>query len=250
MKPLKIGQLANQAGVTVRTLHHYDRIGLLRPSGRTASGHRLYTSENLARLHQILTLVQLGFSLREIERCLNDERLSLRQTVTLQLDRLREQIQVQERLCRRLERMLEGIRESKSLSLEDFSQVWEEMIMIDKYYTPEQLECLKQRERIVGRERIEQVQEEWKSLFDRFRSEMEQGTAPDDPRVIALAQRGLSLIREFTGGDAGIQASLSRMYRREGGPKVLNRHGYSLDDKLWEYYGKAMTAARQADGGA
>ena len=66
----RVGEVAARTGVSVRTLHHYDEIGLLRPGGRTESvhgaGHRRYTTADLARLQQILSLRQLGFSLDEV----------------------------------------------------------------------------------------------------------------------------------------------------------------------------------------
>ena len=68
---LKVGELAKRTGLTVRTLHHYDEIGLLRPSLHTESGHRLYTLRDLARLQQIVSLRQLGFSLDQVRECLD-----------------------------------------------------------------------------------------------------------------------------------------------------------------------------------
>src|SRR5215510_1460138 len=62
----RVGQVAALTGVSVRTLHHYDSIGLLRPSQRLDSGHRLYSSADLLTLQQILTLRYLGFELRRI----------------------------------------------------------------------------------------------------------------------------------------------------------------------------------------
>lgn len=59
----KVGQLADLTGLTVRTLHHYDHIELVHPSGRTASGHRLYQAADVQRLYQVLALRQLGLSL-------------------------------------------------------------------------------------------------------------------------------------------------------------------------------------------
>ena len=61
--PMKVGKLAKQTGVSIRTLHHYDEIGLLKPSHRTEAGHRLYTPGDIARLQQIKSLQHLGFSL-------------------------------------------------------------------------------------------------------------------------------------------------------------------------------------------
>ena len=67
-----VGQLARAAGVTVRTLHHYDESGLLRPSGRTSSGYRQYGDDDVTRLQQILYYRELGFPLDEIATLLDD----------------------------------------------------------------------------------------------------------------------------------------------------------------------------------
>jgi DNA-binding transcriptional MerR regulator len=69
---LTVGQLAELAGVTVRTLHHYDEIGLLSPSGRTAAGYRAYDAADAERLRQVLTYRRLGFGLREVAELVSD----------------------------------------------------------------------------------------------------------------------------------------------------------------------------------
>jgi DNA-binding transcriptional MerR regulator len=67
-----VGDLARKAGVTVRTLHHYDQIGLLSPSDHTDAGYRLYDSSDVARLQQILFYRELGMSLDEITRAMSE----------------------------------------------------------------------------------------------------------------------------------------------------------------------------------
>jgi DNA-binding transcriptional MerR regulator len=67
-----VGELARLSGVTVRTLHHYDRIGLVRPSGRTAAGYRDYAVPDLDRLQQVLVYRELGFPLEEVATLLDD----------------------------------------------------------------------------------------------------------------------------------------------------------------------------------
>ena len=69
---MNVGEVAAVAGVTVRTLHHYDRIGLLRPSERTAAGYRSYDVRDLDRLHQVLVYRGLGFPLEEVATLLDD----------------------------------------------------------------------------------------------------------------------------------------------------------------------------------
>lgn len=69
---LSVGRLAELAGVTVRTLHHYDEIGLVRPSARTAAGYRAYSAADVSRLRQVLTYRRLGFGLREVADLVTD----------------------------------------------------------------------------------------------------------------------------------------------------------------------------------
>ena len=69
---MNVGEVAALAGVTVRTLHHYDRIGLLSPSGRTSAGYRQYAPADLDRLHSVLLYRALGFSLEEVATLLDD----------------------------------------------------------------------------------------------------------------------------------------------------------------------------------
>ena len=69
-----VGQVAGLAGVTIRTLHHYDEVGLLSPSGRSAAGYRIYEESDLRRLQQILFYRELGFTLEEIATIVNDPR--------------------------------------------------------------------------------------------------------------------------------------------------------------------------------
>jgi MerR family transcriptional regulator, thiopeptide resistance regulator len=69
---LTVGRLAELAGVTVRTLHHYDEIGLVRPSTRTAAGYRAYSAADVDRLRQVLTYRRLGFGLRAVAELVGD----------------------------------------------------------------------------------------------------------------------------------------------------------------------------------
>ncbi len=66
MTILKIGELAKRTGLTVRTLHHYDQVGLLTPANRSRAGYRLYDEKDLHRLQQIMSMRALGLSLQEI----------------------------------------------------------------------------------------------------------------------------------------------------------------------------------------
>jgi DNA-binding transcriptional MerR regulator len=213
--PWKVGELARITYLSVRTLHWYDQIGLLTPSFHTEAGHRLYTAADVARLQQIKSLRQLGFSLEEVRDCLDRPGFSPLSLIEMHLERLREQIELRRRLCERLESIVARLRAAETVSAENLMQTIEDMSMLDKYYTPEQMEWMKERGRQVGEERIREVEAEWPKLMAEVRAEMDKGSEPASEPVQALARRWIGLLHEFTAGDPGIEDSLRRMYEQE-----------------------------------
>ena len=69
-----VSEVARMAHISVRALHHYDQIGLVRPSGRSPAGYRLYRAADLARLEQVMWFKVLGFALEEIRRLVDGPR--------------------------------------------------------------------------------------------------------------------------------------------------------------------------------
>jgi DNA-binding transcriptional MerR regulator len=241
--PLKVGALARRTGLTVRTLHHYDEIGLLSPSNRTPSGHRLYGEQDVARLQQIASLRHLGLPLDEIRACLARPEYTLARTLEMQIERIDEQIRHHERLRELVQHLRHRLRTAEEVSVEDLTRTIEVTMRYEKYYTPEQMEQLRRRREEVGDARIEEVQREWGELFAAYRRAMDEGLDPASEEVQALAKRSAALIEEFTGGDPGILASLTDLYRGEGGENVMASHGMDVDGELWAYMGRARAAA-------
>jgi MerR family transcriptional regulator, thiopeptide resistance regulator len=233
----KVGDLAKQTGVSVRTLHHYDEIGLLSPSHRTEAGYRLYSKDDIIRLQQIVSLRQIGFSLEQIRDCLEQEQFSPHHVVQLHLSQLKEQMALQQQLYKRLEAIATRLQSTETISIQDFIQLIEVTTMIGKYYTPEQQDYLKSRGEQLGQERIRQVEAEWQDLIEQVRTEMEKGTDPSSESVQALARHWRSLIEEFTGGDPGVRQSLNTMYQQEGAEAASRG---AMDTALVEYMSRAM----------
>ena len=100
------GELAAKTGLTVRTLHHYDEIGLARPSRRTSAGHRRYTDGDVRRLHRIVALRGFGFSLAEIGDLLDRPEPDVRDVLRRQRDQAAEQASRAGRLRDRLDAVL------------------------------------------------------------------------------------------------------------------------------------------------
>ncbi|MFO1054102.1 MAG: MerR family transcriptional regulator [Planctomycetota bacterium] len=231
----KVGELARRTGVSVRTLHHYDEIGLLAPSRRSASGHRLYGEADVVRLLRIRSLVALGMSLDEIGGCLAQDGFSAERVLELQIGRLREQIAHAGGLCQRLESLLVRVRMDGGASVGEFLETLEAMSMFEKYYTKEQLAELHARGQQLGAEKLREVEAEWPKLIASVRSEMQKGTDPKDPRVQALARRWKELLAMFTGGDPAIARAAGRVIQEE--PHARERTG--LDAEILSYVQRA-----------
>lgn len=184
---LKVGELARRTGLTIRTLHHYDEIGLLKPSLHTESGHRLYTADDVARLQQVVSLRQLGFSLEEVRDCLDRPGFSPLELIRLHVARLREQIELQRGLCERLEALAAHLRTAGEVSAEEFLRTIEVMTMVENLYTPEQMKQFEEAGKLVGPDEIEAVQEAWGALLSELRADRD--LDPASPKAQALGQR-------------------------------------------------------------
>lgn len=112
----RVSEVARLAGVTVRTLHHYDEIGLLVPSSRTSAGHRRYTGRDVERLFQIRLYKEMGFPLEGIARVMDDPSHDQAVVLSTQRDLLVEQRNRLDVVIRTLESALKGIREGDTMS--------------------------------------------------------------------------------------------------------------------------------------
>jgi len=236
---LSVGALAGATGLTVRTLHHWDAIGLLAPSERTGAGHRRYTEADVRRLYRIVALRSLGLSLDAVAEALDGD-ADLRGAIAAHLAAVDARIAAQQALRDRLAALLETFDGAAAPpSSDQFLRTIEVMTMHERYYTPEQLETLSARRDALGPEGMERAQQQWAELIAAVQAEKDAGTDPADPRVQELAARWRSLVEAFTGGDPGIRDSLERMYREEG---VERASRGAMDPELMAYVQRAMSA--------
>jgi DNA-binding transcriptional MerR regulator len=232
-----VGHLAQTAGLTVRTLHHWDEIGLLEPAERSAAGHRRYSPQDVARLYRIIALRRLGLPLEEIGAALEGE--DLRAAVAGHLERVETELARQRELHQRLRRILDAFDRLGGPSIDQLIDAIEVMTMSDRYYTPEQQTQLAARAEALGTERIKAYEDEWADLLAAFERERAAGTDPTDEKLRPLAEKWRELIQAFTGGDMGIHDSLNRMYEREG-PDRASRG--AMSPELAEYARRAVGA--------
>jgi DNA-binding transcriptional MerR regulator len=126
---LRVGELADATGLTVRALHYYDEIGLLSPSMRSDAGHRAYTQTDVQRLYRICTLRGLGLSLTQIKTALDTEPWELAGALTTQLQSLDARLGAEHRLRARIAGLLAA--KDSNASIDDLLEVLEDMTAID-----------------------------------------------------------------------------------------------------------------------
>lgn len=244
----RINEFAEKAGVTVRTLHHYDRLGLLKPSSRTGAGYRLYTEQDLSRLQQIVTLKFIGLPLREIKALLEGSRLDMVQTLRLQrrlLEEKRRQVGLAIQAIEEAETELKtGSRTAPNLSaLKKIIEVMERQTNMEwtkKYYSDEAQAKIAGRARTFTPEMQEKVTQQWSELIRDVEAAISSHEDPASPKARKLAERWSTLVRGFTGGDPEVQKGLNKLYADQGNwPSTFQK---PFSDEVSAYVKKAMQA--------
>lgn len=213
---MRIQQFAKETGVTVRTLHHYDRLGLLQPQ-RTESGYRIYGERELVRLQRITVLKFIGCSLQEIKELVDRQPDDLRSTLELQQEAL-------ERRRKTLEGALKAVEKARSVLADSGTADWQSLKRIvetiemeqnmewtNKYYSPEAQQELEQR-RNEEPNAAEQGQKDWAVLLADCEQAVKDKADPKSERGQQLAQRWIDLVNAFTKGSPEIKQGLNKLY--------------------------------------
>jgi MerR family transcriptional regulator, thiopeptide resistance regulator len=213
---LKIGELAQRAGLTVRTLHHYDSIGLLRPSARSDAGYRLYNRDDVARLQQIQALRKFGMALAGIGAYLDSPEASPLAIIEQQLASLDSQIAEANRMREQLLRVRSQLAKGEAPELATWLTTLEQMTMYDKYFSNQDLQQL----RVFN---SDSTQAQWRALVADVQAVMDRGDAPDSPAALALGSRWADLLARSTGNDLDLVHKLDNMHQNE--PQVQRDTG-------------------------
>lgn len=222
MSTFRIQEFARLAGVTVRALHHYDRLKLLSPAHRSERGYRLYCHEDLGRLERILVLRTLGLSLREIAALLNDPAGRGAEPLTVTLSRqqsaLRERRDGLDRILRAIEHAKRQANDSAEPEWLLYQTILKEIHMqettdwTEKYYSPKALEALRERRAALTPEQKVAISEGWQALFVDIQIALDRQVPPDSAEGRALVARWMRLADEFTQGDPEIGEGYRRLH--------------------------------------
>lgn len=225
--------MARASGVTVRTLHYYDQIGLLSPGERTAAGHRRYVEADIRRLYRVQALCALGLSLDEVAAVLREgvaDLGSLRDLLTAQLADL----EIQAGRIAESTQRVRGLLDLLATDMpepEQFLATLEPMsVDVGRYLSDAQLMTLAGRAARLGRGAIETAKAEWIELFSALRQHLLDGTPVDAPAVQALVARWQDIAAAFHTGDPEFEAATTALWQdnRTGiGTQLDRRLGWS-----------------------
>jgi DNA-binding transcriptional MerR regulator len=243
----RIQEFATLAGVTVRALHHYDRLGLLKPSGRSRGGYRLYRDSDLLRLEQIVVLKFLGLPLKQIGRLLKRE-TPLAETLRRQQFVLAGKRQQLDLAIRAIGRAEESIQPGRDPDWDLFKTIVKEIEMQNsadwskKYYSEEAKAKVEERRALWNPELQAEVTKQWTALVADVTAAL--GEDPAGPRGQALAARWRKLVEGFTGGDPEIQKGLNKMWNDKANWPADQRQQFQIDPRVQEFIIKAMNVKR------
>jgi DNA-binding transcriptional MerR regulator len=226
----RIGELADATGLTVRTLHHYEHIGLLAPATRTEGRQRLYDEHDVRRLYRIRALRDLGLSLADIGRMLDDDGAALGDVLRAPLARVDAELERLGRLralldhaCAHADRLVEP---------DDALAAIEAMSRVARHIDS----------RVTSGRALHSAEARWRELASELRACMEAGDDPSAPRARAAARTALALLLDFAGDDPATLDALACL-RQLAPPKNLA----GWDPALIQYLDQALAKLQETE---
>ena len=233
---IQVGELAKRAGITVRTLHHYEQTGLLLPSARSSAGYRLYNLADIQRLHTIQALAKAGMELAAIRELLAQQTLPLGEILDVQIAMLDKQLRTIGTLRSQLSQLKAGLTAGDTPDLESWLQTLELMNMYDRWFTQEELEQLPF---ALQREPLAEV---WNGLLAEVNALMAQHITADDTRAMVLATRWMERLEQDTAGRPEFLTRLNEMHSAE----AQMREQTGITAAITDYITRAFAESKMA----
>ncbi|MEX8193497.1 MerR family transcriptional regulator [Comamonas guangdongensis] len=235
---LKVGELARQTGLTVRSLHHYDQIGLVTPSARSAAGYRLYAPADVRRLQSVQALRDLGFGLARIAEMLAQpvpEGAPLQQ-IEAQLREVDAAIarsrQVREQLSLLLQTV--ALDEAASAEAAPWQRLLELLPAFSAHFSARELRSMLRR--------WQQLCAQWQPLIAEVEALRRAGAAADAPQLQRLAQQWMDQSMRLTRGNLALALRWARMH--EQAPETARHQG--IAPATLQYIGRAIALRMEA----
>lgn len=212
---MTVGELAKKMGTTVRTLQYYDKEGLLSPTAESEGGRRLYTHKDMIKLHQILSLKSLGFSLDDIKNKLIslDTPEEVANILTKQSRAIQQKIEQLTEAVSAIETLKTEVLQMQVVDFKKYADIIVNLQMNNEYYwlikhfDDTTLEHIRNRfNKETGMEFIQRFHQ----LNDKVLKLKEKNISPEDKQAQALAKEFWDMVMEFTNGDMSMLPQLMK----------------------------------------
>ena len=228
---LTVGQVAGLVGVSVRTLHHWDEIGLVVPSARSWAGYRLYEPDDVARIHRVLVYRETGMPLAEVARILDDPDVDATAHLARQRDLLQARIAHLTRMLRAVDTMMEKNSMGENLTPQQQAEIlgaewdpaWQKEAE-ERWGDSDEWAQAAARKAAMTRQDWARVAEETEALETDLANAMREGVVPGSERANALAERH--------------RDSIDRWFDTTYAKQVLIARGYVANSRFTAYYDK------------
>ena len=247
-----MGAVAALVGVSVRTLHHWDRIGLVPPSGRTWSDHRVYDDDDIARIHRVLVYRELGFTLAQIGDLLDDPDVDEHAHLARQRGLLLDRIAHLQEMVSAVDRLKEANTVNAPLTPEDRAEIfgtdWNEEWQTEaeqQWGETPQWEQSQQRTGAMSKEDWRRVKADTDALNADLAAAKRAGVEPSSPEAAELVERHRASISTFYDCTRSMQVLLARMYVQD--PRFSETYD-SLEPGLTGWLVAAVEADARAHG--
>ena len=228
---LTVGQVAGLVGVSVRTLHHWDEIGLVVPSARSWAGYRLYGPDDVARIHRVLVYRETGMPLAEVARILDDPDVDATAHLARQRELLQHRIAHLTRMLRAVDTMMEKNSMGENLTPQQQAEIlgaewdpaWQKEAE-ERWGDSDEWAQSAARKAAMTRQDWARVAEETEALETDLANAMREGVVPGSERANALAERH--------------RASIDRWFDTTYAKQVLIARGYVANSRFTAYYDK------------
>lgn len=243
MRMISIQQLTKETGVTVRTLRYYDERGLLKPSGKTEGGHRLYSEQDVMKLQQILFLKEMGFPLKEIIHMFTVNDWDLKSTLQKQLSFVQEE----QKKFQRMEKMLQAVVYSAEIEGELDWNVMFGLIQLSQQ-SPQKRELFQKQlfseeeqqflKRLPNMSEARDDVKEWIVLLKEMRTLMQARKSIDDIAVQTVTEKIMKKCNEMANGDEQFLDKLWEVRKSKEQSQQMNM--YPIEDELLVYMDEAF----------
>ncbi|MFI6227281.1 MerR family transcriptional regulator [Micromonospora echinospora] len=249
---LTVGQVSTRLGVTVRALHHWDDIGLARPSLRTTGGYRLYTAGDLERLHRIVVYREIGLGLDRIQAILDDSTADVTGALRAQRAQIAQRIDRLQQLSTGLDRMIAAHERGLLLT------VGQQAAIFGSEWNPDW--PVQARQRYGGTTQWQQYAErsasrspeEWQAVADAvtdldrsLADAMDAGVTPGSAEADRLVERHRAVFASYFPLSRQMQVCLARMYEAD---PAFAAHYDGIRAGLATWFRRSVDASARAHG--